>query len=657
MSKVAATRTRVRIQGLDGLRAIAATLVLLYHLLPGTGRIGFIGVDIFFVISGFLITALLMKEWDSTASINIRAFWMRRFRRLIPAVAVTVVCSLALARIVSGDALVQTPWQTFGALTGTYNWLEITNGSSYFNSQTPLLLGNMWSLSLEQQFYLLWPPIILASMFYLGTKGRIALAASLGGASVVLHVLFLTEDVTRSYVGTDTHIFGLTIGAVIALSLPGIMHKNSGKASSLWGLGAWGALAVLIVAGTFLPSGPFMYPWGLLLASLLTAVVVRGILPDVEGAPSHFLASTLDARPLVWLGERSYGIYLWHWPLWVLFSLATSWRAPHIALSVVIISVVLAHLSYRYVETPIRVQGLRPYIHSLVSRRGALGVKIAATFSALILALAGASIFTSRDMSSAEELVLRGQKALDQQKADSSPSEKTTDSTSDDDTSSSSQSEEKNSPATKDEENESSQGQGNTSKDDGKSVGEQSSNAEKNSDGNSSSAQEGASASSPVTGDQVTIIGDSVTVAASPALLENLPGAVIDAKVSRLPSDFAAIAQAHAKAGSLRKYVVVSLATNGLITDSTVEKILAAVGPDTKIVLVTAFGPERAHWIPDSNAAIYANAQRYPDRIRVADWGAYASSHQDLLASDRVHPNPEAAATYSTLVVGALNSF
>lgn len=636
MSENTSTK-RPRIRGLDGLRAIAATLVLIYHLVPGLGDIGFIGVDVFFVISGFLITALLMKEWDSTAAINLRSFWRRRFRRLVPAVVLTVVGALALARIAGGDALVQLRWQTFGALTGTYNWLELVHGSSYFSSQSPLLLANMWSLSLEQQFYFLWPLIACIFMFYMGKTGRIITASCIGLASLVLHVLVLGQEPTRSYVGTDTHLFGLIIGALIALSLPGIMQGGTRKASPAWGWGAWVALVALVSGALFLPSSPLMYPWGLLLASLLSAVVIRGILPDVNGKPSLLLARTLDLRPLVWLGERSYGIYLWHWPLWVIFSYATSWKALHIAAVVSIASIVLAHLSYVYVETPVRVQGLFPYIRSIIGAHSLRFVQGLGAFCGVFIVLASTALFTSRPVSSAEELVAEGQKALEKHQQATPPSDQST--------------QENTEQATE----KPSENQQNNNSNKPKETPQEEKTPEKKTP--EENKQTPTKNSVPVTGDKVTIIGDSVTLAASPSLLTVLPGAVIDAKVSRLPGEFTKIAAAHDRAEGMREYVVISLATNGLISERIAENILSSLDPGTKIVFVTGFGPERAHWIPGSNATIQSIAERYPDRVRVADWGSYAAAHQDLLASDLIHPKPEASEAYSRMVLEALNSF
>lgn len=143
-----------RILGLDGLRAIAAFIVVVYHLIPGVADVGYIGVDMFFVISGFLISSLLMKEHEAQGSISIGRFWVRRIRRLVPAVLVATMGALALARLFGGDTLTQLRWQALGAVTGSYNWLQIVHSSSYFDQQSPLLLNNMWSLAVEQQFYI-----------------------------------------------------------------------------------------------------------------------------------------------------------------------------------------------------------------------------------------------------------------------------------------------------------------------------------------------------------------------------------------------------------------------------------------------------------------------------------------------------------------------
>ncbi len=269
--------TRTRILGLDGLRALAALLVLIFHLFPRRMGSGYVGVDMFFVLSGFLITALLLRERNQTGRTDLRAFWVRRVRRLVPAVAVATVGSIALARCFGGDSLVQLRWQTLGALTGTYNWLEVLNGSSYFEQQSPLLLTNVWSLAVEQQFYLFWPLLLLLIIHYLPRRYAPYVTLGLGSVSVVLHVIYVTldDDVTRAYVGTDSHLFGLAVGAAIALWVPrvswwGPLRPAPSEEKRMWGILAWAGLVGALAIGILVPDGPWMYPWGLFAVAACT---------------------------------------------------------------------------------------------------------------------------------------------------------------------------------------------------------------------------------------------------------------------------------------------------------------------------------------------------------------------------------------------------
>ena len=208
-----APRVKRRIVGLDGLRAIAAFFVLAFHLVPGVALAGFAGVDMFFVLSGFLITSLLLEERAVHGRLDLRRFWVRRCRRLFPAVSVTVVGSAALALMVGGDALVALSRQALGALTATYNWVEIAAGASYFEQSSPLLLTNMWSLAVEQQFYLVWPLVIAAMMTWRRSR-RCAVALGLGAVSVVWHAVVVNHDVSRAYMGTDSHLWGLMLSLI-----------------------------------------------------------------------------------------------------------------------------------------------------------------------------------------------------------------------------------------------------------------------------------------------------------------------------------------------------------------------------------------------------------------------------------------------------------
>ncbi|MGO1173926.1 MAG: acyltransferase family protein, partial [Actinomycetaceae bacterium] len=216
-----------RVRGLDGLRAVGCALVLVYHLWPAWAPGGNIGVDVFFVVSGFLITTLLAREITRTGSVDVAAFIVRRLRRLAPAVVTCALVVTAMAAWVGGDVLVRIGRQLLGTLTFTANWFQVADGQSYFDQQTPSLLTHAWSLGVEQQFYLLWPPVLL--LIWLAPRTvRPWLALALGAGSVALAALL---GGSRAYLGTDTHLYGLMVGAALALALLPARPRRSG---GLW---------------------------------------------------------------------------------------------------------------------------------------------------------------------------------------------------------------------------------------------------------------------------------------------------------------------------------------------------------------------------------------------------------------------------------------
>ncbi len=631
-------RKTYRIRGIDGLRALGAIFVLIYHLVPAYGGAGVVGVDVFFTISGFLITALLMKEYDATGRINLRHFWIRRLRRLVPAVTVMVLVVVGLARLISDDAVVQVRWQSLGALTGTYNWLQIAHSSSYFEAQSPMLLTNMWSLAIEQQIYIVWPVVVIGLLAWAGMRGRNAAAFAIGAASVLAHIALLGADVTRSYVGTDTHIFGLMIGAMIAFSVPGIMtsdqdgRSGARRPSSVWGLIAWTALAGLIALVFTAEVGRWFYPWGLLVASALTALLIRGILPDVPGRASDALASLLESAPLVWIGQRSYGIYLWHWPLYVLASYHLHIPSPTAEIGVVALSVLAAHISFEAVETPIRTHGLAGTLQQVRTWRTTF-LAGGALATLAILGLFTTAVVTSQPLTEAQRSVMAGQQALasppQPSRTTPAPGPTTTPSPT-------------HSPSTP-----------------GSSETPNTPKSDTTESPSSASATDAAPTPppEPINGNDITVIGDSVTLASAPALLETFPGIIVDGEVSRSVYAFTNAANELAAQGQLHDTVVISLGTNGVFPRQTADEMLDYLGPDRKVVFVTAYGPPRASWIPTANDTMRAMAKDHADQVRIADWHAVVSAHPEVLASDQIHPTAAGGKLYAAEVERAITSF
>ncbi|MDK7121864.1 acyltransferase family protein [Pauljensenia sp. UMB6358] len=600
--------TRRRLQGLDGMRGIAAMFVLVYHLLPQYAKAGFAGVDIFFVLSGFLITLLLIDRLDSTGSLGIGHFWIRRFRRLVPAAVTTCIGAGILALLSGTDALVALPRQVVGVLTGTYNWLEIISGASYFEQQSPLLLTNAWSFAVEQQFYVIWP-LILLLLVRLPKHLRIWIALGIGGASTAWHAVLVGQDLSRAYMGTDTHLWGLMIGAALAFAVPNAMQMVDERAKHAGYIGFFGVISFFatMFLMTVLPES-FMYPWGMVIVSLTTAFTIRGLLPDVSYAgTARLLRKVLELRPLVWLGERSYGIYLWHWPLWVLaFYVAPQMSLSMSATLVSVASVLFAALSYRFIETPIRRVGFLQWCRIVWSGFLTFTGKVRIVIAVIVLVIASlfaVALWFSPNQSSAQIAIEQGAMSAPASDAMTSGSQSA----------------------------------------DAASSGDQS-QSETQSD-----AQSGAQSGEPefirrydytqpqVTGEEITIIGDSVTLGSSAALSEAFPGVYVDAEVSRSVLAAGPIIDSLNAQGLLREYVVISLATNNVVTDDQIDALVAQIGPERKLILVTAFGPARTTWIPPSNDTIWRAATRYRN-VFAADWANPISRHPEDLAGDSVHP-------------------
>lgn len=348
--------------GLDGLRALAVGGVLLYHANAGL-RGGFLGVEIFFALSGFLITALLLGEWRRDGRIDLPAFWGRRARRLLPALGLLLAGVVVIAGVLPRGEIANLRQDIIAALGYVMNWHLIAEGQPYFDPLVrPPLLQHLWSLAVEEQFYLLWPPIFALGMRWLGRgKLRLATLALAGGAAMLMARGYEPgADPSRLYYGTDTRIAGILLGAAFALEWapwrePG--KANRGAGLLLDGLGAL-ALAGLLAGFIWgYASHPWLYRGGFAATAAATIIVIAA----VSHPRARLLPLLLRWRPLRWIGQRSYGIYLWHWPVFMVTRPYLDVSLSGLPLLALRIggAVLLAELSYRFVERPIQRMGLR----------------------------------------------------------------------------------------------------------------------------------------------------------------------------------------------------------------------------------------------------------------------------------------------------------
>lgn len=353
------------ITSIDGLRAIAVTAVVLYHLgiswIPG----GFLGVDLFFVISGYVITRLILDSINQSSALDLRAFYAARLRRIYPGFLFMVVCTILFIGVWAPEAIKRFLSDLPFALTGTINWLLVARHQDYFETVgRPPLLQHTWSLAVELQFYLIWPLILLGVLKYFGKKNiaRIALViAMVSGTALFFVSLQLdqanAQQISHIYFGTDTHSLGLFLGSALAVSwIPQNLSADIEKRAQdvIDGIGVFGLLGLI---STFLfidESNASLYRIAFPLAGIFGCLVIISLVH-----PASRFAPIISTAPFRWIGQRSYGIYIWHWVIFQVTrpSVDLSGQTWALYLARVLLVLALADISLRWVEIPFR-QGL-----------------------------------------------------------------------------------------------------------------------------------------------------------------------------------------------------------------------------------------------------------------------------------------------------------
>ena len=409
------------IPAIDGLRALAVIAVMFYHLgfswIPG----GFLGVDLFFVISGYVITRLLLDSIAQSGGLDLRGFYIARARRLLPALLFTVVTTTIAIGIWAPDTIKRFVTDMPFALTGTMNWWLVAREQDYFESiGRPPLLQHTWSLAVEAQFYLVWPLILYFILKRLG-KNRIPFAALLIAAASGITLLIVSlsldasssSDVSHIYFGTDTHSIGLFLGAALAVSwIPQNFTTTLTKQAQNFidGVGVFGFIGILATFLFINESDPTLYKIAFPLAAIFGAAIIMSVVH-----PASRFAPVLENPVLLWIGQRSYAIYLWHWIIfqvtrptvdlagqtWALYSLR------------ILIVFALADISLRYVEIPIRRGALKYWLKGLKYRTKKERSRQTRFFiSIFVLVLALSSVVSVRAISIGNEQRVAIEKSL-----------------------------------------------------------------------------------------------------------------------------------------------------------------------------------------------------------------------------------------------------
>lgn len=367
-------KKRRYITGLDGIRAIAVIMVLAYHLKLALFKSGFLGVTVFFVLSGYLITGILISEVEEEGTIDLKNFWLRRIRRLVPAVMSMAVVIIFVSAVVNRVIFTKGCKDFLASVLGFNNWWQIFNKVSYFEAAgVPSPFTHCWSLAIETQFYLIYPLILLGIYKLAKSRGEgrakrgllfAGVTLLLALISVILMIVLFDpqQDASRVYYGTDTRAFSLLFGALLAILWDYRMVPRRLSASVNMVLGSVSFAVLLVMTIAINGSSNFWYRGGQFVGTILTVLVIYAV-----SGRKTLLSRLLSHPVLKWIGDRSYSIYLWHYPIILLISkgIKASWWITLIEL---VLSVVLAELSYRFIETPIRHGIIGEYLNILRSR-------------------------------------------------------------------------------------------------------------------------------------------------------------------------------------------------------------------------------------------------------------------------------------------------
>ncbi|MBC1652034.1 acetyltransferase [Listeria welshimeri] len=595
--------SRKYVPSIDGLRALAVIAVIAYHLNFSWAKGGFIGVDIFFVLSGYLITNILLTQWEKNQTLQLKQFWLRRFRRLIPAAYVMIVVVVIFSVLFHSEILNNLRGDAIASFFYVSNWWFIFHNVSYFDSfGMPSPLKNLWSLAIEEQFYLIWPVFLLVFLRWVkNPKLLLKIVIGLGLLSAIwMTILYVPgTDPSRVYYGTDTRLFDLLSGCALAFVWPfNRLSPNIPKRSKA-ALNIAGTISILfffLITALVSEYQPFLYRGGLLFVAIMGVVMIATI-----AHPASYLSKIFSFKPLRWIGTRSYGIYLWHYPIITLTTPVLEIGQPSIWRSILQVAAtfIIAELSFRYIETPIRKNGFINYFKSFkdknyfIWKNKPVGkcLGIAGLAAVLITFSIGMTNILPVD-TSAEKQPTSIKTTTDKPKTTKTPTEKKP-----------AQSDNKNKPAVQ-----------------------------------------------PPNIKQTLAIGDSVMLDIEPYLREAVPHVTIDGLVGRQLKDAINTSSNYRKFNSSTSAVILELGTNGPFTDEQLNELLNQFNK-AHIYLVNTRVPRG--WQEEVNNSIASADSR--SNVTVVDWYSLSSGQSQYFASDGVHLTKTGAKAYVSMLTNAMN--
>ena len=613
---------------IDSLRALAVLAVIIYHVdvnyLPG----GFLGVDLFFVLSGYLISSLIIKEYRKTGSLNLYNFYIRRARRLLPAVYFMITVGLVVMVLFNEVLLRKSHLDAIFGYIYSSNWWYIFHKLDYFDSfgaQSPF--KHLWSLAIEEQFYMIFPLLFLLvnrkkkskDGTYKLNKNFLYVVLGLILVSLIAHILlFDINNISRIYFGTDTRAFSLLVGVVGAILYPmeRLHAKVTPQQNMLYSVVSLVSIATLITVMIYTSEyNTLLYRGGFLLVAILGLIVI------ISSGKQHTLMSRLlSLKPVVFIGKISYSLYLWHFPVLVLTTPVSEIGNPNIFFVIlrIVLTFAVAIVSYVFVETPIRKLGFKNYINVIfkkLKKRPGKSRKVYAGIVGLVsvlflMGIFGKSVpfistaFVKEMESNKETQFVNNGNNKDNNQEKSSDSNK-------DNKDNKDNNQEKSSDSNKDNK---------VNKED-----------KKNSDKKYSS---------------VLVMGDSLTVDIGEKFQGLYPGAVIDGKIGRQLYVAVEEAKSYSKYNNENSAIIFQLGTNGPFTESQIEELVKEF--DKADIYFVNIKVPRA-WEKTVNAALKETQEKHSN-VKIIDWYSVANSSKDLFEPDRVHLNQTGIAEMVTLI-------